>query len=90
MTRPLNITKPLKAIASRPLDDLSFSVKDNEFVTLLGPSGCGKTTLLRIISGFEQLDAGELLILGKKMNHITAAFTAGEHRVSKATPYFPI
>ncbi|MFE8102983.1 ABC transporter ATP-binding protein [Brenneria goodwinii] len=54
----------------KALDDLSFSVKDNEFVTLLGPSGCGKTTLLRIISGFEQLDAGELLILGKKMNHI--------------------
>lgn len=73
----------------KALDDLSFSVKDNEFVTLLGPSGCGKTTLLRIISGFEQLDAGELLILGKKMNHITAAFTAGEHRVSKLRPISP-
>ncbi|MEC5342038.1 ABC transporter ATP-binding protein [Brenneria populi] len=54
----------------KALDDLSFSVRDNEFVTLLGPSGCGKTTLLRIISGFERLDAGDLLILGKKMNDI--------------------
>ncbi|MCG8706869.1 ABC transporter ATP-binding protein [Brenneria sp. 4F2] len=54
----------------KALDDLSFSVRDNEFVTLLGPSGCGKTTLLRIISGFEQLDAGDLLILGKKMNQV--------------------
>ncbi|KAA9002487.1 ABC transporter ATP-binding protein [Affinibrenneria salicis] len=54
----------------KALDDISFSVRDNEFVTLLGPSGCGKTSLLRIISGFEQLDSGELLIGGKKMNHI--------------------
>ena len=35
------------------LDDLSLSVKENSFVTLLGPSGCGKTTTLRIIGGFE-------------------------------------
>ena len=34
------------------LDDLSLSVKENSFVTLLGPSGCGKTTTLRIIGGF--------------------------------------
>ena len=31
------------------LADISFDVKDGEFVSLLGPSGCGKTTLLRII-----------------------------------------
>ena len=35
------------------LDDLSLTVKENSFVTLLGPSGCGKTTTLRIIGGFE-------------------------------------
>ena len=34
------------------LDDLSLSVKENTFVTLLGPSGRGKTTTLRIIGGF--------------------------------------
>ena len=38
------------------LDDLSLSVKENSFVTLLGPSGCGKTTTLRIIGGFETAD----------------------------------
>ena len=38
------------------LDDLSLSVKENSFVTLLGPSGCGKTTTLRIIGGFEKPD----------------------------------
>ena len=46
------------------LDGLSLTVSDNEFVTLLGPSGCGKTTLLRTISGFEDLDSGDILIDG--------------------------
>ncbi|MEN0615618.1 ABC transporter ATP-binding protein [Klebsiella indica] len=54
----------------KALDDISFSVRDNEFVTLLGPSGCGKTTLLRSISGFERLDSGELFILGDRMNQV--------------------
>lgn len=34
------------------LDDISFSVKDNEFVCVLGKSGCGKSTLLSILAGF--------------------------------------
>ena len=33
------------------LDDLSLSVKENSFVTLLGPSGCGKSTTLRVVAG---------------------------------------
>ena len=40
--------------------DLSLSVADHEFVTLLGPSGCGKTTLLRLIAGFMAPDAGTI------------------------------
>ncbi|MFN3954365.1 MAG: ABC transporter ATP-binding protein [Pararhodobacter sp.] len=47
------------------LDGVDLSVGDNEFVTLLGPSGCGKTTLLRAISGFEQLDDGEVRLEGR-------------------------
>jgi spermidine/putrescine transport system ATP-binding protein len=49
------------------LDDISLTVSRNEFLTLLGPSGCGKTTLLRAISGFEELDAGDVLIDGQSM-----------------------
>ncbi len=42
------------------LDNLSLSIHDKEFVTLLGPSGCGKTTTLRIIGGFLVPDSGRV------------------------------
>ncbi|MBQ9567011.1 MAG: ABC transporter ATP-binding protein [Lachnospiraceae bacterium] len=46
------------------LDDLSLTIHENEFVTLLGPSGCGKTTTLRIIGGFEKPDKGQVFFDG--------------------------
>ena len=54
------------------LDDVTMNVGENEFVTLLGPSGCGKTTLLRCVSGFEDLDAGSLTIAGAPMAGVPA------------------
>lgn len=44
------------------LESLNLSIKNGEFITLLGPSGCGKTTLLRLLSGFETPDSGEILL----------------------------
>ena len=38
----------------RVLNDVTFTVEQGEFVTLLGPSGCGKTTTLRCIAGLER------------------------------------
>ena len=52
------------------LDDVSLDVREKEFITLLGPSGCGKTTLLRSISGFEELDSGDILIDSQKMTDV--------------------
>ncbi|MBD5801629.1 Sulfate/thiosulfate import ATP-binding protein CysA [Azoarcus sp. Aa7] len=46
------------------LDDVSLDFPTGELVALLGPSGCGKTTLLRIIAGLEQADAGQVLLDG--------------------------
>ncbi|MFB6136825.1 MAG: ABC transporter ATP-binding protein [Halobacteriaceae archaeon] len=45
-------------------EDISLDVATDEFVVFLGPSGCGKTTTLRIISGLEQPDEGEVRIDG--------------------------
>ena len=45
--------------------DVSLSVAQGEFVTLLGPSGCGKTTTLRCIAGLEHPDVGEIRIDGE-------------------------
>jgi len=50
--------------------EVSFTVGEGEFFSLLGPSGCGKTTTLRLIGGFEQADAGEVHIAGKPMGRI--------------------
>src|ERR1700757_2406657 len=44
----------------RALNDVSFTVRDKEFLTLLGPSGCGKTTTLMSIAGFQRPDAGTI------------------------------
>lgn len=52
------------------IDDLSFDIGRNEFVTLLGPSGCGKTTTLRIIGGFEKPDSGRVLFDGKDITNL--------------------
>jgi spermidine/putrescine transport system ATP-binding protein len=46
------------------LDDVSVSIRENEFFTLLGPSGCGKTTLLRLIAGFDFPTDGQILLYG--------------------------
>jgi putative spermidine/putrescine transport system ATP-binding protein/putrescine transport system ATP-binding protein len=49
------------------VDHMTFSVCAGETVSLLGPSGCGKTTTLRLVSGFEEPDAGIIEIAGESM-----------------------
>lgn len=44
------------------LEDISFDIKEGEFVSILGSSGCGKTTLLKILIGIEKPDTGMILI----------------------------
>lgn len=52
------------------LENLSLSIHDKEFITLLGPSGCGKTTTLRIIGGFETPDEGDVYFSGERINEL--------------------
>ena len=50
--------------------EVSLSVEDGQLVTLLGPSGCGKSTTLRMIAGFEEPDAGTILIDNRDVTHV--------------------
>ena len=52
------------------LEHINLAIQDNEFFTLLGPSGCGKTSLLRIIAGFEAINAGSLLLYGEEIESL--------------------
>jgi iron(III) transport system ATP-binding protein len=52
----------------RVLDGIDLTVEPGEFFALLGPSGCGKTTLLRLIAGFAQPDAGRITIGGREIS----------------------
>ena len=49
------------------LENISFSVHEGEFVSIVGPSGCGKSTLLSIISGLLASTAGTVLLCGEKV-----------------------
>ena len=55
------------------LDDVSMTVPDGAFVVLLGPTGAGKTTILRMVSGLDTPDSGEILIGGQSMAGLTPA-----------------
>src|SRR3954470_13563948 len=67
-----NVTKTFGAgpDAVVALDNVSVTIQQNEFFTLLGPSGCGKTTLLRLIAGFELPTAGSILLEGQEVAHL--------------------
>ncbi len=47
------------------LKNVSFSINDGEFVSIVGPSGCGKSTILRLIAGLIEPSSGEILLDGE-------------------------
>ena len=61
-----NITKKFGGTFTA-VDNLSITIEDGDFITLLGPSGCGKTSTLRQIAGLETPTEGEIIIDGKKV-----------------------
>ena len=55
------------------VEDISMTIPDGAFVVLLGPTGAGKTTTLRLISGLEKADQGEVWIGGRNVGGETPA-----------------
>lgn len=53
------------------IKNVSFSVYEGEFLSIIGPSGCGKSTLLSIIAGLEEKTAGKVSIEGNKVDNIS-------------------
>lgn len=66
-----NVTK--KFDSDIALDNFSMTIPDGSFVVLLGPTGAGKTTTLRMISGLDKPDSGEISIGGHSMAGLTPA-----------------
>lgn len=55
------------------LDNISFTVKEGEFLSVLGPSGCGKTTIMRILIGLLEPTAGQILMDGKDITYVDSS-----------------
>ncbi len=64
----IGLSKRFGTVAA--VSDVSLAIPEGKVTTLLGPSGCGKTTILRLIAGFIQADAGEIRIKDRRVNDI--------------------
>ncbi len=63
-----NVTKRFGDLVA--VDSVNIEILKGEIFSLLGPSGCGKTTILRMVAGFESPDKGNIILGGKKVNHL--------------------
>ena len=63
----------------RAVQDVSFTVKENETVALIGPNGAGKTTSFHLITGFHPADSGSVKAFGKEI----VGLRSEERRVGK-------
>jgi putative spermidine/putrescine transport system ATP-binding protein len=69
----LSVRNLTKVFGEEPvLDNVNFSLGEGESLVLLGPSGSGKSTTLRLIAGLEVPDSGEIVVKGKRVDHLGA------------------
>jgi len=53
------------------LKNITFSVEEGEFISIIGPSGCGKSTILSIIAGLEEKSSGEVILDGENITSVS-------------------
>jgi multiple sugar transport system ATP-binding protein len=63
-----NVRKAYGAV--EVIKGIDLDIKSGEFMVFVGPSGCGKSTLLRLISGLEDITAGDLMFDGARVNNV--------------------
>lgn len=89
LTPKLQIQNLCKTFDGRTvLDNISFDVREGEFLSVLGVSGCGKTTLLRILIGLENADSGQIIKGGRDISHLPS-FDRGMGIVFQNYALFP-
>ena len=67
--KAINIKKSFGQLHT--IDDISLTLEENQFISILGPSGCGKSTLFSIIAGLIEADQGNIFIDGENFNKKT-------------------
>src|SRR5438093_11722177 len=65
-----NVSRSFGAL--RAVDNFSATIEEGKLFTLLGPSGCGKTTLLRMIAGFAEVEAGSIWFDDRRIDTLPA------------------
>jgi multiple sugar transport system ATP-binding protein len=68
-----NISKQYPGAGAPTIENLNLQIHDGEFLVFVGPSGCGKTTLLRMISGLEDITDGEIMFGDMVINDLSPA-----------------
>src|SRR5438093_13739456 len=65
-----NVSRSFGAL--RAVDNFSATIEEGKLFTLLGPSGCGKTTLLRMIAGLTEVEAGSIWFGDRRIDKLPA------------------
>ena len=86
----LEVSKLTKSFdgGSAVLNEINFSIKKGEVVVVVGPSGCGKSTFLRCLNFLEQIDSGEILLDGKKIDTSAKALPKYREKIGMVFQHF--